>query len=82
MNGRDGAATVEIDGNDAIYIGGWFTSGMSVELAVRRLALDGSIDWTTTLAGPTLWNSMLTWGLGLDESGNPAVAGAATCSSP
>jgi len=71
----DGAASIAIDDADALFVGAWFTTGMTPRLAARRLALDGTIEWTTPIVGPLPWNSIYAWGIEVDAAGNPAIAG-------
>jgi cysteine-rich repeat protein len=74
----DGAASIDIGPDDALYIGAWFTDDVAPELAARKMTIDGDIEWTTLMEGPTQWNSVLAWGIAVDERGRPAIAGHAS----
>lgn len=74
----DGAASIDIGPDDALYVGGWFHDDVGPKLAARRMTLDGDIEWSTLMEGPTPWDSIIAWGIAIDELDRPAIAGDAT----
>jgi cysteine-rich repeat protein len=74
----DGAASIDIGPDDALFVGAWFTDDEGPKLAARKMTLDGDIEWTTMIDGAMPWASVAAWGIAVDENGNPAIAGDAT----
>jgi cysteine-rich repeat protein len=70
----DGAASIDIDDADALWVGAWFTAGETPELAARKLALDGTSEWTTTITTPMPYDSVFAWGVAEDGTGGVAIA--------
>lgn len=73
-NLRDGMLGVALGSGDEIFVGGFFTTELTPEIAARQMALDGTVVWTTIVPGDPAWTSALTWGIDVDEANRPAVA--------
>lgn len=72
----DGAASLDIDASDALYVGAWFSEDEGPTLTARKVALDGTITWSRSLAELLAWDSIYAWGIAVDQSGNAVTAAA------
>lgn len=71
----DGAASIDIDADDRVYVGAWFTIDQSPQLAARSVSADGEIAWTSYVPSVVAWDSAYAWGLALDSAGDVVLAG-------
>ncbi|HWB77415.1 MAG TPA: hypothetical protein VG755_20755 [Nannocystaceae bacterium] len=72
----DGAASIDIDASDALYVGAWFSEDDGPTLTARKVALDGTITWSRALADVLAWDSIYAWGIAVDGAGNAVTAAA------
>jgi cysteine-rich repeat protein len=74
----DGAASIDIDDADQLYVGAWFSNDFGPQLTARKYDLEGTLAWSTAIPELTPWDSVYAWGVAVDAEGNAVLAGDGT----